>query len=368
MPTAPRDDLQVSEATSILFNTMRVWFNKNFSSLAAALRQSKQYPSSNQRLIIVTHTDRMSPNLQEGQIASIEPSGVVGPAYVDWALEFCNKRNIDVFFPGKEALAIATASKSFLDCGVHVVTAAQPADLAILDDKSLYLPEIEAAGISVPRFETATDSSTFSAAVDKLRTEGHRVCFKPARGVNASGFHLLDDDLTESDRMLRGVSYRISTKWASEALAEVRQCPQLLVMQYLEGNEFSVDCLAKNGNLILAIAREKTEGCRHSQLLREMPELDRPLRILTLRFGLNGVFNIQFREHNGRLMVLDVNARISGGLAFSMLSGIDFLGIAARLAKDVPVDTTELIPKGLPCWVAMRVDAIRTGLVDEPQC
>lgn len=65
-------------------------------------------------------------------------------------------------------------------------------------------------------------------------------------------------------------------------------------------------------------------------------------RKLTRHFRLNGVFNIQFRDHDGMPFLLEINPRMSGGIHYACLSGVAFPYWAIRLAletaepEDVP--------------------------------
>ena len=53
-------------------------------------------------------------------------------------------------------------------------------------------------------------------------------------------------------------------------------------------------------------------------------------RQLTAAYGLNGVFNVQFREGQNGLGLLEINPRMSGGIAMACLAGPNLPYLALR--------------------------------------
>ena len=81
---------------------MRVWFNKTFSSVHAALRLIREGDVDRRYELVAS-----SPNPHAlVQLAShefhTEPSQVSGAAYVDWCEAFCAQHDIGIFIPGKD--------------------------------------------------------------------------------------------------------------------------------------------------------------------------------------------------------------------------------------------------------------------------
>ncbi len=119
----------------------------------------------------------------------------------------------------------------------------------------------------------------------------------------------------------------------------------LMVMQYLNGVERSVDCIAQNGRLVACIIRLKSG---HDVQVMEANELlEGYIDEIAQRLHLSGVFNVQFKEHDGTPYLLEINSRPSGGLHKACLAtGFPLPYWAVRLtlglcrAEDVPQPKT----------------------------
>jgi biotin carboxylase len=110
-------------------------------------------------------------------------------------------------------------------------------------------------------------------------------------------------------------------------------------MQYLEGPERSVDCVAYQGSLVLAVSRVKLPD---RQIMETAgPAID-VARRLCRRYRLDGLFNVQLRDAGGRPHLLEINARMSGGLSYTASTGVILpywaimLHLGLRRPEDVP--------------------------------
>ena len=81
---------------------MRIWFNKTFSSISSIFYNLRQAKDVGQLTIIASHTNAYAPALGAAHEAYVEPSGLVGAAYLGWCLKFCQEQRIDLFWVAKE--------------------------------------------------------------------------------------------------------------------------------------------------------------------------------------------------------------------------------------------------------------------------
>jgi hypothetical protein len=200
--------------------------------------------------------------------------------------------------------------------------------------------------VPLPDFMVVNDLAGFDRAYARLKARHAAVCFKPAVSVFGQGFHILTEGGSRLDRLLRGGACRIDLEEARHALAESASFRDLLVMQYLPGPERSVDCLARDGELVRWVVRLKAEAEGGGQILEDNPTVAEAVRRLTARLRLTGLFNVQFRDDGGVAFLLEINPRVSGGLHYACLSGVAFPYWAVRLAlgtarpEDVPAPRT----------------------------
>jgi ATP-grasp in the biosynthetic pathway with Ter operon len=304
-----------------------VWFNKNFSPTLHQIRALVPHAS-----VIASHTSSDSIMLLEAERAFLEPKGLVGEAYLNYALNTCQELGVQVFFPGKEAALFSGHCQAFSDAGVQLIAVATPDTLDLLDNKLAFTTSFPRDICAIPDTIAATTWPEFQSAVEMLRTRHKRICFKPARGVYGYGFRVLSR-AENLEHFLEGDTVRMTLARAEAMLSPLPSFEPILVMQHLPGIERSVDVVAHKSQLAAAVVRQKVGGLGNVQYLESHPALLEVAQRLTAHYRLSGIFNMQFREdEHGVPHILEINARASGGLRISMASGLNFAWVAVQLA------------------------------------
>ena len=313
-----------------------VWFSRASSSLHPLLLLLKQSTAGGGLHLLVSHPQWDAPAMCGADEAFIEPGDLKGDAHVDWSLEVCRSRRIDVFVPGRARSEVSARRAEFEALGTHVLVAGGPETLRLLEKKPEFLSDIPAAVAPVSRFIKVNTVAEFTKAVDTVRQECGTACFKPGTSIFGLGFYLLDDEVTPVDRLLDGLANVISLPEACDILSRVESFRDVMVMEYLDGVEYSVDCVGHNGNLVAAMVRVKpmlAGSTETSQTVGSNEEIEAMARRLTSRYALDGLFNMQFRAstRGGPPRLLEINGRMSGGLVLACLAGLNLLELALRL-------------------------------------
>ena len=125
--------------------------------------------------------------------------------------------------------------------------------------------------------------------------------------------------------ILSGEEYVASLAELRVAMSKQEKFGKLLVMEFLDGDEWSVDCLAVHGQLYAAVQRRKFMAQKGvpRQYIDNNPQILAMCQQLTKHFSLNTQFNIQFRVGKNGIRLLEINARPSGGMAMSCLAGVN---------------------------------------------
>lgn len=329
-----------------------LWFNKALSNtweILALLRNARQ---ANEFQILCTHPRIRYPGRNYCDIFEQEPDGLGEAEYVRYGLEMVKRHGVNFFWPGRGLLPILRARRQFDEAGVRLLAAADARTVDLLNHKARLYAALANENIPIPVYQIVNDLAGFDAAWKRLRPQHELLCYKPAVGVYGLGFHLVADREPGLTRLKNGDPLCISLEEARRSLRAKGRFRDLMLMQYLEGPERSVDCLAQDGALIRCVVRRKEAG---AQVLEENAALAKMVRGLTARFRLNNVFNVQFRDAGGRSYLLEINPRMAGGLPFACHSGLILPYWAIRLAlgtampEDVPEPQTGLrIPQPEP--------------------
>lgn len=320
----------------------RVWFNKTFSSVYGALNLIRQGDTSETYRLICSSPNPHAIAPLAAHEAALEPSGLKGAEYVDWCLAFCREQHVDIFVPGKEASLVGSRRDAFDAIGTRVMSAAPPAALDLLHNKAEFYATASAPTAPSPEFAVFESLEQFDEAYARMRADHPMLCMKPSVSVYGIGFRKILEDRSGFDLLMAGDAYRIDLRSLRELLERATSFRPMLLMPYLAGHEFSVDCVAEDGVLVCAVARCKplVAGAGQEIVVRE--DIQQACTDLVAQFALNGNVNIQFREGDEGLRVLEINPRMSGGIAMASLAGpnLPYLGLAVfdcgRTAVDLP--------------------------------
>lgn len=318
-------------------NQKTVWLNTHFNCITPI----RQADTAGEFRIVTSYHSRKYNDVMLADLFELEPK-LSDDEYVDYALDFIKRHGVDIFLPGRKMEQIARRIDEFKALGVIVILAGDADTLDLLENKGRFYDALGDNTVPVPPYAVASTAEEFAAAVTRLQAQLPVVCFKPTVGIFGYGFKILET--ADNALTLAGVDHHLVTNFdtALTSLSETQPFRQQIVLQYLEGEERSVDCLAHNGKLIRGVIRSKlADG---SRVLENNPRIMEYTRRLVEKLGLTGLFNVQFKDLNGVPYVLEINARMSGGIAMSCLSGVSLPYWALKLAlKDA---TEEDIPHG----------------------
>ncbi len=327
----------------------RVWFSRATSSLHPALLTLKQRPLGASLEVICSHPEWDSPALCAADVALLEPEEVRGNAYATWCLEFCQRHGVEVFMPGRARVQISNRRAEFEAAGTRVLVAADGPTLEHLEDKCGFLAGVPEEVAPVSPYIKVNTAEEFAAAVTRLRATCASVCFKPSRSIFGLGFYVLKEGLTPISRLIDGHANLISMEEAHAIFATREKFRDVMVMEYLPGTEYSVDCVGRRGEMVCAVVRAKPKSGAingSSQLIQASPVVEEMARAVSARYRLDGLYNMQFRDgtDGGRPKLLEVNGRMSGGMALACLPGVHLLELAIQMALDGPDAPLPVIP------------------------
>lgn len=308
---------------------MRVWYNRTFSSVYAAIKLIRDADTEGRFTIIHSNPNRHTPAAYLAHEFHGEPTGLDAAAYADWCLAFCREQRIDIFVPGREATTLAAHHDRFAAIGTRMLSAASPSKLQLIHDKAGFYAETCLPQAPVAEFRRFENLAQFDAAWSELRPRHARLCLKPSRSIYGLGFAVIDEERSSAALLLAGVEYHIGFDDLRRGLAQLGEFRSMLLMEFLDGHEYSVDCVGDQGRLVAAVARRKL-AAGNGQLIDMRPEIIEATSMLARDYGLNGIFNVQFREAGGKPRLLEINPRMSGGIGMACAAGPNLPWIALK--------------------------------------
>ncbi len=300
---------------------MRVWFNRTFSSVSAAISLIREADTEGRFHLIYSNAN---PHVNAARVAHeffVEPTGMELDAYIDWCLAFCLEHRVDIFIPGKYSTELAGEHARFESQGTRVLSAGSVDALELIHDKARFYATVDLPLAPVAEFRVFEDVQQFDAAYAELRQLHETLCVKPSQSVFGLGFAVLDEARSSAALLLAGEQYHIGLADMRRGLAELGAFRTMLLMEFLDGHEYSVDCVGDNGRLVAAVARKKPRKAGRGQLIDMRQDILDATAKLAADFGLNGCFNVQYREGGDELRLLEINPRMSGGIGMACVAG-----------------------------------------------
>ena len=324
---------------------MKIWFNRWFSTVSHYIEMIRNNPDGKEVIIYGTHPNKDAVYLQVCDFAEIELD-ITGKEYIDYCLDFCKKHQIDIFVPRKENVLISKHLTQFTRIGTKVLVCPDPELMNMMDDKELTYKAIEDNNkngdflVSIPDYYIVNCLEDFKTAYENLKAKGHTVCFKPVIGEGANGFRVVKEHIESIDDLFtKGIGFRIPYSHACEVFNQQETFPSLMVLEFLDGPEYSIDCLADREKLYAVVPRKKGKG--RVRVLEDNPELIEIAKKIYEKYRIPFVFNIQVKYRNGVPKLLEINPRMSGGLHISCFSGVNFPYLSLKLLLNEEID----IPK-----------------------
>lgn len=329
----------------------KVWFNKSLSALRALVDLIRAEDKDQKFNMILSHPQETSTISMTDAEFYQEPN-LAGAAYVDWCIGFCREHKIDLFVPAKEVIEIAKRKDEFLPTKVLLVSDVDT--LSVLENKAKFTEVLEGASIPTAQTKAVRSLEEFREAHATLKPAHEKLCIKPSISIFGLGFRVLDEQNTLITHILKGKENIVNRHELEKSMEGMPAFdPPLLLMEYLPGPEWSVDCVARNGILYFAVQRCKPNQAGAAQVITQDQEIQAMSERLTALFHLSGMFNIQFRQSKDGIKVLEINARPSGGSPSACLAGPNLPLENLKLAMNEAYQ-----PKPVPVKVGMRIQQI----------
>src|SRR5207302_1619857 len=155
-----------------------------------------------------------------------------------------------------------------------------------------------------------------------------RICFKPSVSNGSRGFRIIANDIDEHELLFKEKpnSGFISFGDAMRILS-AKKFPELLMTEYLPGEEFSVDCLTRHGEAKLIVPRLRKKMINgitvEGDFVKEESIINYCSQIIT-ELRLHGNIRIQVkRSAEGKFLILEINPRVQGAIVAGLGAGLN---------------------------------------------
>ncbi len=255
---------------------------------------------------------------------------------------------IDVVLPwsDEEALALAE-NREMLESGSTTLACANFETLKTMNDKAASYELLAAHGIRTPAYAVASNFEEFDAAIERLSVRGDGFAVKPCASRGNRGVILVRDDVEGQSRYSGSRELHMDhatflEKYRTEYADEF----PLIVSERLYPPAYDIDVLAKGGEVLRAMPRERLNPAGvpfTGGILRPTDELLELAKDITRVLDLDWLYDYDImRSAEGEAVVLELNPRPSGSIAAAIMAGVPFYDDLISLLNGDPLPPVEL--------------------------
>lgn len=270
---------------------------------------------------------------------------VKDPTYADVLLDICKKEKVDIFFPQMSAeLPVLLENISrFDDAGIKV-SITRNDSLYIANNKLKLFEFMKENNIPVSKFAVISSLDDFDKAIREVGYPEKPVCVKLTESSGARGVRVIDDSKSRYHIFAheKPDSFYISYEDMKKTLEDADEFPELMVMEYLSGDEYDVDLIADNGKVLYMAGRRNpvmVMSITQESVLEKNEEAYRIAEQIVEKLGLDGVIGIDYKfAEDGSCRLLEINPRIDATVSIFAAGGLNlpYLQVKHLLGEELP--------------------------------
>lgn len=294
--------------------------------------------NNGERTVVVVGTDMKEDATinQMCDIVRLVPSAS-SPNYINEVLRVCEEEKVDVLIPGisQELPRLQKRKLEFEAIGTKV-SISDGDGLIIANDKIALYEFMKANDFKIPEYRIAKSYDEFIKACDSIGYPNKGICVKIKDGSGSRGIRIIDPTKSRFDIFIGEKPNSMFTTYEDmlSILGEAKEFPELMIMDYLPGMEYSVDLLADHGKTLYIVGRESNiinASIPQEATLSYNKEAYSLSERIVDSLKLDGNVDLDFKfDGNGHLQLMEINPRLAATLSIIAAGGVNLLYLRVK--------------------------------------
>ena len=277
------------------------------------------------------------------------------PQYCDIILDICEKEKVDIYFPtiSAEVSAVSSRKDEFEAIGTKV-SISDPRAVEIANNKLTAYEYLQGRGIPVPKYYGVHSVQDFIEGCRKMGYPQNPVCLKIVNNSGSRGVRIID---AERDRYQifaheKPNSFFTSYEDMLSILKSAENLDEMMLVEYMPGNEYTVDLLADHGEVLYMVGRENVVSmmsiAQESVVTKIVSAYETSQKVVAA-LGLDGNIGFDFMKNSeGVPVLMDINPRITATVSVIAAAGVNLPYLRVKqllgeeLVKKEPIYGTRL--------------------------
>ena len=267
------------------------------------------------------------------------------PNYCDLVLDICKEDKVDIYFPNisAEVSAVSSRKMEFENIGTIVSIADQKA-VEISNNKLRTYKFLKSKGILVPDFYEVRSIKDFMDGCRVLGYPQKAVCIKLTCNSGSRGVRIIDAKKNRYQIFAHEKPNSFFTSYEDmlSILREADKMDEMMLVEYMPGNEYTVDLLADHGKVLYMVGRENVQSMMsiaQESIVTRIDSAYKTSRRVVEELGLDGNIGFDFmKNEQGVPMLMDINPRITATVSVIAAAGVNlpYLRIKQLLGEPLP--------------------------------
>ena len=270
---------------------------------------------------------------------------VTDPQYCDIMLDICRKEKVDIYFPtiSAEVSAVSNRKAEFDAIGIKL-SISDPKTVAIVNNKLKAYKFLQTKGIHVPKYYGIHCLQDFIDGCKILGYPDNPVCLKIVDNSGSRGVRIID---AKRDRYQifaheKPNSFLTSYEDMLSILKSAEKLDEMMLVEYMPGNEYTVDLLADHGKVLYMAGRENVislMSIAQESIVAKIDSAYETSKAIVEALGLDGNIGFDFMKNaDGIPVLMDINPRITATVSVIAAAGLNlpYLRIKQLLRESLP--------------------------------
>lgn len=276
----------------------------------------------------------------------IIPSASDKENYLKTIYDLCIKKRVKILIPQNtsELLILSSNKCLFENIGTRILLSDKEA-IEIANNKFKLMNLCLENKIPVAKFYKANNISDLIKFATKLGWPKNKIVIKPPSSNGMRGVRIIDENINLKKMFYdeKPTSLYVNMNNIKKILGDF--FPELLIMEYLPGKEYTVDVLRiKNYSCIIPRKRDLVRsGITFNGSLEKNEKIIEYSKIISDKLNLKYCFGFQYKlDEDGIPKILESNPRIQGTMIMSTLAGANIIYTAVKVLLDEKISELEI--------------------------
>jgi len=267
------------------------------------------------------------------------------PQYCDMMLDICRKEKVDIYFPTISAeVSTVSKRKAEFDAIGTKLSISDPKAVAIANNKLKAYEFLKTKGIPVPKYYGVHNLQDFIDGCKALGYPENPICLKIVDNSGSRGVRIIDAKRNRYQIFAHEKPNSFFTSYEDmlSILKSVEKLDEMMLVEYMPGNEYTVDLLADHGKVLYMAGRENVVSLMsiaQESIVAKIDSAYETSKAIVEALGLDGNIGFDFmKDVNGTPVLMDINPRITATVSVIAAAGVNlpYLRIKQLLGEPLP--------------------------------